>query len=264
MIEKEATFRALVEGQIWLLLPCILVTGAGMPDIATRAFLRHLERAHTAPGGAATLRFYGLFDWNPCGVLILCNYRAGSKRCSQEARECAPPRPCRRAFPDTMRSWHWRQAPAQPESARVCVSLTAICHRSFLCITPCNGVSALQPRGARVRRTSGVCIGALCESARCAVTCITASSALAACLTPRSPRNHLSARGSAWRRCAIASLQWLGVHHRHLAVDCDPADAQPLTPLDMRKLDKLLAEDPRVPASCVLQRCPSPGALRAC
>lgn len=31
--------------------------------------------------------------------------------------------------------------------------------------------------------------------------------------------------------------------------DCDPSDLQPLTPLDVRKLERLLSEDARVPAT---------------
>jgi meiotic recombination protein SPO11 len=91
VIEKEATFRALVEAQIWRRLPLILVTASGMPDIATRAFLKHLERSQLSPAGTSRLSFVGLVDWNPSGCHILMNYKFGGKKRNQEALECALP-----------------------------------------------------------------------------------------------------------------------------------------------------------------------------
>jgi DNA topoisomerase VI subunit A len=50
-------------------------------------------------------------------------------------------------------------------------------------------------------------------------------------------------------RFALPDLMWLGVHHNMLEDDCDPSDMQALSPLDVRKLERLLGEDTRVPAT---------------
>jgi DNA topoisomerase VI subunit A len=51
------------------------------------------------------------------------------------------------------------------------------------------------------------------------------------------------------RRFAIPELMWLGVHEAMLEEDCDPADLQPLSDLDVRKLERLLDGDARLPDS---------------
>lgn len=48
---------------------------------------------------------------------------------------------------------------------------------------------------------------------------------------------------------ALPQLQWLGVHGAMLERDCDPADLQPLSDGDVRKLQNLLQLDGRVPAA---------------
>jgi DNA topoisomerase VI subunit A len=50
-------------------------------------------------------------------------------------------------------------------------------------------------------------------------------------------------------RYALPDLLWLGVHKSMLEADCDPADMQPLSDLDIRKLQRLLNGDARVPDS---------------
>lgn len=84
VIEKEAVFRSLVNSSLWAQLPVILVTASGMPDLASRAFLRHL--ADSLPG---ELTFFGLVDWNPAGAHILMNYKFGNPKRSAESVECA-------------------------------------------------------------------------------------------------------------------------------------------------------------------------------
>ena len=69
--EKQCIFRRLAEDKLWNRFPCIIVTGMGQPDYATRWFLSKLS-AHT------NAKIVGLFDWNPCGFLIFRTYRIGS------------------------------------------------------------------------------------------------------------------------------------------------------------------------------------------
>ena len=83
VIEKDATFRTLCDAFLWRALPLILVTAQGMPDYATRAFLKHLDAQ--LPG---QLGFLGVVDWNPSGVLILANYKAGSSKQCADSVEC--------------------------------------------------------------------------------------------------------------------------------------------------------------------------------
>lgn len=74
VVEKEAVFRRLVEDRMWERpgLRCIIVTGCGFPDHATRAFLHYCWRTFNLP-------VYGLSDWNPFGLTIMLCYRDGSK-----------------------------------------------------------------------------------------------------------------------------------------------------------------------------------------
>jgi DNA topoisomerase VI subunit A len=72
VVEKECIFRRLVEDAVWARVPCVLVTGCGFPDLATRAFV---YRLHTA----LRLPVLGLSDWNPFGLAIMACYRNGSR-----------------------------------------------------------------------------------------------------------------------------------------------------------------------------------------
>ena len=71
LVEKDAIFARLAEDRLWETLPCILVTACGMPDLASRAFLRHLTDCTRLP-------VLGLFDANPFGLAILLCYVRGS------------------------------------------------------------------------------------------------------------------------------------------------------------------------------------------
>lgn len=104
VIEKEAVFGSLVEAQIWQQFPMVLVTGSGMPDIATRAMLKHIctsasNCAHRSkslsmnPRQAAfqsqpPFHCMGLVDWNPSGCDILLNYKCGNKKGCRESQAC--------------------------------------------------------------------------------------------------------------------------------------------------------------------------------
>lgn len=72
VVEKECIFRRLVEDCVWERVPCILVTGCGFPDLATRAFVHRLHTRFKIP-------VLGLSDWNPFGMAIMLCYRFGSK-----------------------------------------------------------------------------------------------------------------------------------------------------------------------------------------
>lgn len=58
VVEKDAIFARLAEDRIWDSTPCVLVTGCGVPDVATRALVRLLHNSLNIP-------VYGLFDCNP-------------------------------------------------------------------------------------------------------------------------------------------------------------------------------------------------------
>jgi DNA topoisomerase VI subunit A len=72
VVEKECIFRRMVEDGVAARQRCVIVTGCGMPDVATRAFVHQL---HTRLG----LPVLGLSDWNPYGMGIMLCYRNGSK-----------------------------------------------------------------------------------------------------------------------------------------------------------------------------------------
>lgn len=73
VIEKEGIYRRLAQDRFFDKWPCILVTGKGFPDLATRAFVHTL---HVTLG----LPVWGLSDGNPFGVLILHTYSQGSTK----------------------------------------------------------------------------------------------------------------------------------------------------------------------------------------
>lgn len=94
IVEKEAVFRTLCEARLWDLMPVVLVTGQGMPDIATRAMVSQITHA-SAPSSKLSFRgevpkasekcVMGLVDWNPSGCYILCNYKFGNKKATKQS-----------------------------------------------------------------------------------------------------------------------------------------------------------------------------------
>lgn len=74
VIEKEGIFLRLSEDRFFDRYPCIIVTGKGYPDIATRAFVHILHQHYPH------LPIYGLCDCNPYGVSILQTYFKGSEK----------------------------------------------------------------------------------------------------------------------------------------------------------------------------------------
>jgi meiotic recombination protein SPO11 len=71
VIEKEGVYNRLSEDKFFLTFyPCILITGKGFPDVATRQWVQQLQRALGLP-------VYGLCDCNPFGISVLNTYHYG-------------------------------------------------------------------------------------------------------------------------------------------------------------------------------------------
>ena len=109
VVEKEAIFRRLVEDRVWASpgLGCVVVTGCGMPCLATRALVRQVAEAHGA--GFPVL---GLADYNPYGLGILMCYAHGAaeKPAVPAARGgggAAPPAPAPPGVGDTVPQMRW-------------------------------------------------------------------------------------------------------------------------------------------------------------
>ena len=73
VIEKEGVYNRMSEERIFDRFPCILVTGKGFPDLATRALVKTL---HAELG----LPVVGVCDCNPYGVSVLALYHCAGDR----------------------------------------------------------------------------------------------------------------------------------------------------------------------------------------
>jgi meiotic recombination protein SPO11 len=73
VIEKEGVFHRLVQDGLVQRYPCILVTGKGFPDLATRALVHTLHRQLRLP-------VRGVCDCNPYGVLVLQTYQCSGRK----------------------------------------------------------------------------------------------------------------------------------------------------------------------------------------
>jgi len=82
--EKDAAVMRLAEAKYWNRQPCIVLTGKGSGDIATRAFLRMLVKELEIPA-------FALVDSDPYGHYIFSVYLRGSKRLSYESPFLATP-----------------------------------------------------------------------------------------------------------------------------------------------------------------------------
>lgn len=68
VVEKETVFNRLLSDGFSKRLPCIIITGKGIPDLATRKCLRKLVDTLNVPS-------LGLCDCNPYGIaLMLCKF----------------------------------------------------------------------------------------------------------------------------------------------------------------------------------------------
>eukprot|EP00051_Salpingoeca_urceolata_P013765 m.174200 g.174200 ORF g.174200 m.174200 type:complete len:140 (-) comp17889_c0_seq9:763-1182(-) len=68
LVEKDAAFSRLAEDRFYNEYPCIIVTGKGQPDVATRLFLKKLKVSLNIP-------ILGLFDSDPHGLKVSQNPR---------------------------------------------------------------------------------------------------------------------------------------------------------------------------------------------
>ena len=79
VIEKEGVYNRLSEERIFDRFPCILVTGKGYPDLATRALVSALHRELELP-------VIGLCDCNPYGISVLAMYHCAGDRMGIDGR----------------------------------------------------------------------------------------------------------------------------------------------------------------------------------
>jgi len=82
--EKDAAVMRLAESKYWNRQPCIVLTGKGSGDMATRAFLKRLVKELEIPA-------FALVDSDPYGHYIYSVFLRGSKRLSYESPFIATP-----------------------------------------------------------------------------------------------------------------------------------------------------------------------------
>ena len=78
LVEKEAAYMRLAEDRIYNKYPCVIITGKGQPDVATRLFLRKITDYLKIP-------ILALVDSDPYGLKILSVYSSGSKNMSYDS-----------------------------------------------------------------------------------------------------------------------------------------------------------------------------------
>ncbi|MFX0098533.1 MAG: hypothetical protein ACFFCS_03060 [Candidatus Hodarchaeota archaeon] len=84
VLEKKAAMNRFVEEEWWKKYPCIIISGKGVGDVATRSFLRRLEKELNLP-------IFCLVDSDPYGHYIYSVYIRGSKKLSYESPFLATP-----------------------------------------------------------------------------------------------------------------------------------------------------------------------------
>ena len=84
LIEKDAAFMRLAEDRFYNQYPCVIISGKGQPDVATRLFLNKVRATLNIP-------ILGLFDADPYGLKILSVYMKGSKNMSYDAINLTTP-----------------------------------------------------------------------------------------------------------------------------------------------------------------------------
>jgi len=72
IVEKDAAFMRLSEDRFYNQFPCIIITGKGQPDVATRVFLKRVKETLCIP-------VLALVDSDPYGLKIFSVYMQGSK-----------------------------------------------------------------------------------------------------------------------------------------------------------------------------------------
>ncbi len=84
VVEKQAAFLRLAEDKFYEKYPCVILTGSGQPNVATRIFLRKMSHDLSLP-------VFSIMDSDPYGLDILRVYGLGSKALSYESYELATP-----------------------------------------------------------------------------------------------------------------------------------------------------------------------------
>ncbi|MHA1125915.1 MAG: hypothetical protein ACTSO7_04845 [Candidatus Heimdallarchaeota archaeon] len=84
VVEKQAAFLRLAEDKFYEKYPCVILTGSGQPNVATRIFLRKMNHDLQLP-------VFSIMDSDPYGLDILRVYGLGSKALSYESYELATP-----------------------------------------------------------------------------------------------------------------------------------------------------------------------------
>jgi meiotic recombination protein SPO11 len=80
VVEKEGIYLRLSEDRFFDRVPCIIVTGKGFPDVATRAMVYVLHHTLSIP-------VFGVCDCNPFGVAVLQTYQQGGSNGRKEATD---------------------------------------------------------------------------------------------------------------------------------------------------------------------------------
>jgi DNA topoisomerase-6 subunit A len=84
VVEKDAIFQRLVRERFWSQEGAVIITAKGMPDRATRRFVRRLSEEFKLP-------VYVLTDGDPYGWYIYSVYKSGSIKLSYESERLATP-----------------------------------------------------------------------------------------------------------------------------------------------------------------------------
>jgi len=84
IVEKDAAFMRLAEDRFYNSYPCVIITGKGQPDVATRLFVKRVREALNIP-------VLCLVDADPYGLKILSVYMSGSKNLSYDSASLTTP-----------------------------------------------------------------------------------------------------------------------------------------------------------------------------
>ena len=75
VVEKDAAFMRLAEDRFYNSYPCIIITGKGQPDVATRLFLKRISETLNIPVLFIIFR-YLIPSSCPCAAAIKNNFHA--------------------------------------------------------------------------------------------------------------------------------------------------------------------------------------------
>ncbi|PIA63899.1 hypothetical protein AQUCO_00201307v1 [Aquilegia coerulea] len=84
LVEKEASYHRIIDDMFHEDFPCIIITGKGQSDVATRRFLKKIVDENKIP-------VYCLVDCDPYGIEIYNVYTCGSKGMSYDNLNLAVP-----------------------------------------------------------------------------------------------------------------------------------------------------------------------------